>query len=139
MWSRDDTVTSGSDPASIGAEGLYEKIQGLSPKDELQRSLQSQALSMVVSVGQMRWLIYEQAATSVPKRVLIVIVFWLASIFIVWGLLAPPNGTLLAILFVSALSVSGAIFLILEMYNPYHGLIRISDAPLRAVLAHLGR
>ena len=35
-------------------------------------------------------------------------------------------------LFISALSVSGAIFLILEMYGPYAGVIQISSAPLRA-------
>lgn len=139
LWSRDDIGSSRSDPTSIGAEGLYEKIQGLSPKDELQRSLRSQALSTAISIGQMRWLMYEQGATSVSKPLLIVMVFWLAIIFIIWGLLAPPNGTLLATLFVSALSVCGAIFLILEMYSPYQGMIHISDAPLRAVLAHLGQ
>jgi membrane-bound ClpP family serine protease len=44
-----------------------------------------------------------------------------------------------ASLFVSALSVSGAIFLVLEMYTPYTGVISISSAPLRAALAHLGQ
>jgi hypothetical protein len=42
-------------------------------------------------------------------------------------------------LFVSAVSVSGAIFLILEMYSPYEGLIHVSTAPLRTALAHLGQ
>jgi hypothetical protein len=42
-------------------------------------------------------------------------------------------------LLVSALSVSGAILLILEMYTPYAGMIQISSAPLRAALAHLGQ
>jgi len=42
-------------------------------------------------------------------------------------------------LFVSALSVSGAIYLIMEMYAPYTGLIRISSAPLRAAIAQLGQ
>jgi hypothetical protein len=37
-------------------------------------------------------------------------------------------------LFVSAVSVSGAILLILEMYKPYSGLIKISSEPLRAAL-----
>jgi len=41
--------------------------------------------------------------------------------------------------FVSALSVSGAILLILEMYRPYIGMIAVSSAPLRAALAHLGQ
>ena len=138
MWSKDNGGPSGSAP-TFGAEALYEKIQGLSPKDDRQRSLQSEALSMAMTFGQMRWLIYGQRQTTVSKPLLIVVVFWLATIFLIWGLLAPPNGTLLAIFFISALSVSGAIFLILEMYDPYQGLMRLSDAPLRAVLAHLGQ
>ena len=41
--------------------------------------------------------------------------------------------------FVCALSVAGAIFLILEMDRPFEGVIQISDAPLRQVLTQLGR
>src|SRR5262245_49377737 len=41
-------------------------------------------------------------------------------------------------LFGSALAVSGTIFLILEMYAPYQGLIQIPKAPLRAAIAQLG-
>jgi hypothetical protein len=68
-----------------------------------------------------------------------VLVLWLTLIFISFGLFAPFNATVVASLFVSALSVSGAVFLILEMYSPYDGLIQISSAPLRAALAHLGQ
>jgi hypothetical protein len=67
------------------------------------------------------------------------LIFWLIIIFISFGLFSPFNGTVVASLFVSALSVSGAIFLILEMYSPYGGLIQISSAPLRAALAQLGQ
>jgi len=84
-------------------------------------------------------LMYEQATTSVSMPLLVVLVLWLAAIFISFGLFAPFNGTVVASLFVSALSVSGAIFLILEMYTPYAGVIQLSSAPLRAALAHLGQ
>ena len=70
---------------------------------------------------------------------LVVMAFWLTIIFVSFGLFAPPNATVVATLFVCALSVSGAIFLVLEMDRPFSGLIEISDAPLRNALAHLGR
>ena len=70
---------------------------------------------------------------------LVVLVFWLTILFISFGLFAPPNATVIATLFVCALSVSGAIFLILELDQPFEGLIRISSAPLRNALAHLGQ
>lgn len=127
------------EPASSANEPLYEKLQALSPKADSQRLLQSQALEMVTRLGQTRWLMYEQQTAPVSNALVIVMIFWLTIVFISWGLFAPPNVTVIATFLVAALSVSGAIFLILEMYSPYQGLIRISSAPLQAALAHLGQ
>jgi hypothetical protein len=139
IWSKDGTSASRLAPPSAGGEILYDKITGLSPKNDTQRSLQSQALSIAMDLGKTRWLMYEQTTTSVSMPLLLVLVLWLTVIFISFGLFAPFNGTVVASLFVSALSVSGAIFLILDMYTPYAGLVQISRAPLRAALAHLGQ
>jgi hypothetical protein len=125
--------------SSSNGEVLYDQIQGLSPKDDAQRSMQAQALSIMVGVGQTRWLLAAQKSNSVSVPMLVVLVAWLTIIFISFGLFAPPNLTVVASLLVSALSVSGAIFLILELYSPYAGLIHVSGAPLRAALAHLGQ
>ena len=70
---------------------------------------------------------------------LIVLVFWLAMIFITFGLFAPTNLTVIAVLLVCALSVAGAIFLILELDRPFSGLIQVSDAPLRDAFGRLGQ
>jgi membrane-bound ClpP family serine protease len=92
-----------------------------------------------MAIGQTRWLMYEQGAASISMPLVIVLVFWLTALFISFGLFAPRNGTVVASLLISALSVSGAILLILEMYTPYAGLIQVSRAPLGAALAHLGK
>ena len=126
MWSEDGTPEA---PPSAGGEILYDKVAGL----------QGHALSITIDVGKARWLMYAQAAASVSMPLLVVLVIWLTVIFISFGLFAPFNATVVAILLISALSVSGAIFLILEMYGPYAGVIQISSAPLRAALAHLGQ
>jgi hypothetical protein len=139
MWSKDRTSSSQLEPQSAGGEALFERIQGLSPKDEAQSSLKAQALSIAMAIGQTRWLMYEQGAASISMPLLAVLVFWLTALFISFGLFAPRNGTVVASLLISALSVSGAIFLILEMYAPYAGLIQVSRAPLRAALAQLGK
>jgi len=137
-WSKDPSAHSRGEPIA-GGQLLYDKVQTLFPKDDLHRLLQTQALNIAVSIGQTRWLMYEQSTTTVSKPLLIVMVFWLTIIFTSWGLLAARNGTLIVTMVVVALSVSGAIFLILELYTPYRGLIHISDAPLRAALLHLGQ
>jgi hypothetical protein len=133
------TRDSHSDPMSGGSEVLYDKVQALVPANDAQRTIQGQALSLVIALGQMRWLMYEQRASSVSMPLLVVLISWLTIIFVSFGLFAPFNATVLTSLFVSALSFSGAIFLILEMYTPYGGLIQVSNAPLRAALAHLGQ
>jgi hypothetical protein len=83
-------------------------------------------------------LLLEQAGSSIPAPFLVVMVFWLAIIFTSFGLFAPYNATVVATLFLCALSVSGAIFLILELDSPFAGLMQISDAPLRNALAIVG-
>jgi hypothetical protein len=124
---------------SANGEILYDKIQGLSPKDDAQRSIQAQALTIMMALGQTRLLLAAQKNNSVSLPMLVVLVAWLAIIFISFGLFAPRNVTVVVSLLVSALSVSGAIFLILEMYSPYAGLIHVSGAPIRAALTHLGQ
>jgi len=60
-------------------------------------------------------------------------------LFTSFGLFVRPNSVVVVSLFVSALAVCCAIYLILEMYQPYRGLIRVSSAPLRTALSQLGQ
>jgi hypothetical protein len=122
-----------------GSGVVYQKIQTLSPKNDTQRSLQAQATSIATSIGEVSWLMYAQSANSISKPMLAILVFWLTMIFISFGLSAPANATVTSALLVCALSVSGAIFLILELYAPYGGLITVSSAPLRNAVAQLGQ
>src|SRR5262244_2543832 len=139
IWSKGGARASGLQPPLAPAETVYAKIQGLSPKDDAQRSLQSQALSIAMDLRKTRWLMYEQETRSVSLPLLVILVLWLTIIFISFGLFAPFNATVVSSLFLAALSVSGAIFLILEMYTPYVGVVQISDAPVRAIIENLGR
>lgn len=122
-----------------GGASFYEKIEDLAPRDDFQRSARNEALQLALDVGRTRSLLLEQAGSSIPTPFLVVMVFWLAVIFTSFGLFAPCNATVVATLLVCALSVSGAIFLILELDSPFAGLLRISDAPLRNAVALLGR
>ncbi len=139
LWPKESGEHPLLEPTAAGGEVLFDKIQELSPKNDAQRALQTQALSMAVDIGKTRWTMFEQAGSFISMPLLAVLVFWLATIFASFGLFAPRNATALATLFVCALSVSGAIFLILEMYSPFAGLMQISSAPLRNALAQLGQ
>lgn len=139
LWSRGSGKAGRVGSPSGEGEVMFDKLQQLSPRDDGQRTLLAQAASMMSAMGKTRWLMYEQNVTGVSLPLLVVLVSWLAMIFASFGLFAPRNATVVVSLFVSAMSVSGAILLILEMYSPYAGLIQISQAPLRAALAHLGQ
>jgi hypothetical protein len=60
---------------------------------------------------------------------------WISMLFLGFGLFARVNTTVIAAFLTGALSVSSAIFLILELSEPYGGLMALSDAPLRNALA----
>jgi Protein of unknown function (DUF4239) len=139
IWPQERTRASEEPLADKPGESLLDEIQALSPKDDNQRSLGAQALNLAVSIGRIRWLMYAQSNASFSRTLLAVMVFWLILVFFSFGLFAPRNVIAIASLFAAALAVSGAIFLILEMYLPFTGLIQISSAPLRSALAHLGQ
>jgi hypothetical protein len=113
-------------------------ILQLAPQNDGQRWLRSEALRVGGEISEMRWLVLAQARSAIPVPFLVVVVFWLTVLFASFGLFAPRNGTVLGALLVCALSVGAAMFLILELDGPFEGLIRVSGAPMRYALAHLG-
>jgi hypothetical protein len=139
VWTRASANTGRLGAPSQRSEMLFEKIEVLTPKDENQKMLKSEALALSETIGQTRWLQFAQATASVPLPLLLMLVSWLTMLFIGLGMFAPRNGTVIASLVISELAVAGAILLILEFYTPYRGLIEVSSAPLRAALAELGK
>lgn len=139
MWPDERSHNAQLDPIGSGGEEVHKAIQKLAPRNDVQGSLKSQAVGVVSDIGQMRWLLFEQSGSSISMPLLIVVISWLAIIFFSWGLFAPSNTIAIAALLLAAVSVSGAIFLILELDQPFDGLIHISSAPMRNALAHLGK
>ncbi len=86
-----------------------------------------------------RWLVIEQTQNrlSVPFRV--IMLFWIWMLYACFGLLAPHNATVIAVFFLGSVSISAAVFLILEMNSPLDGIMKISSAPMRKALEHLGQ
>jgi hypothetical protein len=121
------------------SEVLYDKIQDLTPKNESQRTLQAQAIKTCIDIAQTRWLLFAQRNSSIPTPFPVMLVFWLTVLFASFSLFAPPHATTIATLLVCALSVSGAIYLILELDRPFDGLVRVSSLPLRNALEQLGQ
>lgn len=125
--------------ATRSIEIIQDRLRGLSPHSDAQRQLRSQALQLAADMAQTRWVLIEQTEQTLPPAFIFVLLFWLTVLFACVGLLAPGNATIIAVLLVCALSVAGAVFLILEMSTPLTGIIKVSSAPLQKALANLGR
>jgi hypothetical protein len=130
---------SGAQAPSAEGEALYDAIDRLPAESEEQRSIKSMTTELAIGLGKTRWLMHAQSGTAISTPLLVVVVFWLTILFVSFGVYATPNATVHVALFVCALSVAAAVFLILEMDRPFDGLIRISDAPLRDVVSRLGK
>jgi hypothetical protein len=138
VWPNEQRFSANPDQMSTAGLALFVGVQKLSPQDEIQRSIKAQAIAMVVQIAEQRFLIIEQKQSSVSKPLLVILIFSLAINFFSFGLFAPRNGTVIAALCLCAMASAGAIFLILELYNPYGGLIQIPSATLQNALGALG-
>jgi len=127
------------DPKRLAAgERLQAGMRNLAPENDVQRTLQAHAIDLSNEVAKMRLLTITQANGSIPAGFLVVLVFWLAIMFAGFGLVTSRNPTVIVTLFLCALSLAGAVFMIEELNQPLEGLMRISGEPVRYALAHLG-
>jgi len=139
IWPEDRFQRATLGAALLTDQGIEARILQLSPQNDAQRWLQTQALRVGRDIMETRWLMIGRLSSSIPVPFLVIVVFWLTIIFGSFGLFAPRNATVFTVLFLCALSVAGSIFLILEMDEPFEGLMRISSAPIRSTLSQLGR
>jgi len=139
IWSKNGTASQQPSATSRPSGDLLDKIHALTPTDDFQKSLQTQAANITFDLGRTRWLMRAQEGSSVPTPFLVILVFWLAMLFASFSLFAHPNPTIVSVLLICALSVSGAIYLILQLDHPFSGLIAISSEPLSNALQQLGK
>jgi hypothetical protein len=139
IWPTDQNGPAQLAPNQQAGDAVYVTIQRLSPHDDTQRALKAQVGTLMVDLGQLRTLLVAQSIPSISKPMLIILVSWLIVIFFGFSLVAPPNATTTLALVASAFSVACAIFLILELDQPFGGLIHIPSEPLINVLNHLAK
>lgn len=121
------------------ADAFFQKLHALQPATDSQRYALTAALQLGVSLGHTRILMREQLGGGVPWLLLTVLVFWVTVLFLGFGLFGRLHLTMVVVFLIGAVSVASAIFLILELSQPYAGVMRISDAPLRHALAVIDR
>ena len=140
IWREGRLVPSHTEPFKPVAEGeaFYQRVQNLQPANDAQRALHARIVEVTNDLTQTRFVLFSHLRSSIPIPFLAVLLLWMTVLFTGFSLMAPANATTLAALVICALSVSGAIFLILELDQPFAGLMMIPSEPLRNALLPLG-
>jgi Protein of unknown function (DUF4239) len=121
-------------PKNNGGD-VYAELQQLVPKNDTQTTVKAEITSLTMDLKKTYWLMFlESEQTSMSLPLLVVVVSWLVAIFISFGAFAPSNSTVMVTLVICAISVSAAIFIIMEMYSPFSGILKISPVAVRDAL-----
>ena len=122
-----------------GIETIQNQLLNLTPQNDAQRWFKATALDISNHIAETRWMGIFNADRTIQIPFLFVLTFWLAAIFKNFGIFAPRNGNVIAAVVICALSVAGAIFLIVEMDQPVGRFVRVTIAPLQAALDQLNK
>ncbi|NOG70959.1 hypothetical protein [Roseicella sp. DB1501] len=118
-------------------EPLNEALQRLRPGTEAQRHDLDLALDLAEGITRTRMLMAAQQESTLPIPFLGVLMFWLAVLFLGFGLMTRPNATVVVAMLLGALAVASALFLIIELDRPFDGLMHLSSASLQTALRAL--
>jgi hypothetical protein len=112
IWPADGSKSVKMDPSTVApeVEGIADRIRALAPHNEAQWRLQRRALNINEDLLKSRWLMFGGVSVSTIVPFLVALVFWLTVIFMSFGLFAPRNATVIAVIFLCALSVSSVVF-----------------------------
>jgi hypothetical protein len=141
LWPADGSRVSGLDATEITELGgaVLKAVRELAPRTDVERSLQSQALQIGGELARLRWSLSQQEDSAIPTPFLVVLVFWLFVLFTSFGLYSPRNATVITVHCVCALSVAGALFLIVDLGQPFQGMFQIPSTPFQKALAQFGQ
>lgn len=116
---------------------FHQLLRALPATDDRQRELRSQALQMSLAGAQVRYVLYESHHNDFPVPFLVILIGWLAALFMSFCLFTPPNRIAIAALVILALSTSSALFMLLELSNPFDGLLSLPKSTIAGALAPL--
>ena len=124
----------GGKPPRQYLEDLQDGIHAIPATDERQRRLRDQALQLTSTIERQSLLLGEMTTSHMQTPLLVILVAWLACIYIGFGLVWPRTGTALVSLALSAGVCAGAILMILELYSPLSGLVSIDPSVIEVPL-----
>jgi hypothetical protein len=94
-------------------------------------------MDVATDLTRTRLLMFVHFDNPIPAPLLIIVILWLTVIFASFTLFADANAVVAVASLVYALAVSSALFLIVDMSQPFTGLMKIPSEQLKHVLPQL--
>jgi hypothetical protein len=127
----------GDSPAWKLLESLEQSLTELAPKTASERSEAATASETAAALAKTTWLQAAEESEHVPHPFVLIMIVWLFVLFVSFGLFAPRNMLVVIALLVGALSIAGAVVLIVDMDSPFEGMIVVSPDPMQEALAKM--
>lgn len=121
-----------------GQKVLDQFLLSLSPKTDAQKQLLATANVAAGQIAQTQILMILQLAGGISWPMVMVVVCWSLLLFCGYGLVSPMNATVVTTLALGSIAVASAIFLIIQLSQPYAGMFRIPPGGMIETLDALG-
>lgn len=135
IWREDTPVTGALLRPMTQEDTVLYKLRQLDPKTPVQSVLKTRALAVSGDIEQTRLTLLSQPPDSLSKPFITVLVLWLCFIFASFSMSSKANPTLVVVLLVCGFTAATAIYLILELGQPFDGLLQLSNSALRHALS----
>jgi hypothetical protein len=122
---------------SRAAAQFFLTLESLSPTNDVQRAIKPRLMDVATDLTRTRLLMFVHFDNPIPAPLLIIVILWLTVIFASFTLFADANAVVAVASLVYALAVSSALFLIVDMSQPFTGLMKIPSEQLKHVLPQL--
>jgi Protein of unknown function (DUF4239) len=106
----------------------------LAPADAFHQRAAARINETMAAMMRTRWMLIESAGATIDWPFLIVLMLWLAVIFLVFALTSPRHAVMQVVIALSALSLASVMYVILELDTPFSGTMMIPSTPLRDAL-----
>jgi Kef-type K+ transport system membrane component KefB len=110
------------------------RLRSWSLQSEAMHETRAEALRILGELKRTNRLLAVQESIRTPLPFLAVVIFWLCMLFLSYAAFAPVNPVVIGAMIISAVSVSIALNVIVDMDHPFRGIIRISPASMQQAL-----
>jgi len=112
-------------------------IKALPAEDGPQQYWKGRMEARLRKILELRWSLIEESQGKVSMPFFAVLTAWLMLIFASFGLNAPWNPLVIGTFLFCTGSIAAALFLVIEMNDPFGGFISISSEPVVRALEHM--